>query len=508
MKKYTIIVFALALVSFTSCKKSFIEQNNPNAVTVGDYFTTQSAVSLAVNGLYAGLRSGNNLGENSSLFNDQHSDDTGTNDISSNSGEPFQFANYSLIASNSYINAHWLDLYSLISKCNVITSNINNVTFTSAAVKQEYIAQAEFIRALMYFHLVRKWGAVPLVTTQLNSATAVAAQTYRQPESAVYAQIVADLKDALTSDLPNLQTGANAGLIGKAAMNGLLGEVYLTMASTLTDNKVENLTNANTYLTACYNMRPFTSLSAIPYADVFDVTKKATNPEAIFEIVNKQGDINYSSSIAANNQALGETINSLKVATSTGGNLRKDLINEYEAGDPRAAFNYKFASNPTVFDYFITKYRDASAAAGVNGYGGNNWPLMRYADIILLLAEVNNDQGNTAVAIQYLDMVRARAGMPLYAVASTNPTYATKFPTLKLAILHERRSELAFEHQRWFDLIRNFTTPELVSYFQAKNPLNFGNGKLANFGVKDRYFPIPLSEYQLDPVKMYQNPGY
>lgn len=205
---------------------------------------------------------------------------------------------------------------------------------------------------------------------------------------------------------------------------------------------------------------------------------------------------------------MGETINSLKVATSTGGNLRKDLVNEYETGDPRAAFNYKYASAAIVQDYFITKYRDASAAAGVNGYGGNNWPLMRYADIILLLAEVNNDQGNTAAAIQYLDMVRARAGMPLYAVASTDPTYAAKFPTLKLAILHERRSELAFEHQRWFDLIRNFTTAELVSYFQAKDPLGFGNGKLANFGVKDRYFPIPLNEYQLDPVKMYQNPGY
>lgn len=508
MKKHTIIIFALSLVSLASCKKSFIEQNDPNAVTVGNYFTSESAVSLAVNGLYAGLRGNNNIGENTSLYNDQHSDDTGTNDISSNSGEPFQFANYSLIASNSYIAAHWLDLYTEISKCNIITSNVNNVTFASAAVKQEYVAQAEFIRALMYFHLVRKWGAVPLVTKQLTTTAEVTANTYRQSEALVYAQIVADLKDALTSDLPNQRTGANAGYVGKAAINGLLGQVYLTMASTLADNKAENLTNANTYLTACYNMRPFTSLSSIPYADVFDVTKKGTNQEAIFEIVYKQGDPTYSSDIAANNQAFGETINSLKVATSTGGNLRKDLVNEYEAGDPRAAFNYKFATASIVQDYFITKYRDASAAAGLNGYGGNNWPLMRYADIILLLAEVNNDQGNTGVAIQYLDMVRARAGLPLYAVASTDPAYAAKFPNLKLAILHERRSELAFEHQRWFDLIRNFTTSELVSYFQAKNPLNFGNGKLANFGVKDRYFPIPLNEYQLDPVKMYQNPGY
>ena len=507
-KKYTIIIFSLALISFTSCKKSFIEQNNPNAVTVDQYFTSENSVSLAVNGLYAGLRSGSNLGESSALYNDQHSDDTGTNDITGSAGEPFQFSNYSLIPSNSFLQGHWLNLYQLISKCNVITSNIDKVTFSSAATKQNYLAQAEFIRALMYFHLVRKWGAVPMVTKQLTTTEEVKANTYRQSEAVVYAQIVADLKDGLTSNLPNLQTGANAGYVGKTAINGLLGQVYLTMASTLTDNKTENLANANTYLTAAYNTRTFTNLSAIPYADVFDVTKKATNPEAIFEIVNKQGDVNYSSGIAAGNQALGETINSLKVATGNGGNLRRDLVNEYEAGDPRLTFNIKYAANPAVQDYFITKYRDASAGAGVNGYGGNNWPLMRFADIILMLAEVNMDQGNSAVAIQYLDMVRARAGMPLYAVASLDPVYAAKFPSLKLAILHERRVELAFEHQRWYDLIRFFTTDELVSYFKAKDPLGFGNGKVANFSAKDRYFPIPLTEYQLDPVKMYQNPGY
>ena len=133
---------------------------------------------------------------------------------------------------------------------------------------------------------------------------------------------------------------------------------------------------------------------------------------------------------------------------------------------------------------------------------------MRFADIILMLAEVNMQQGNDAVAIQYLDMVRTRAGLPLYAVARTNATYNTKYPTLKLAILHERRVELAFEHQRWFDLLRFFTTPELVAYFQAKSQADFGNAKLSNFTTKDRYFPIPLDEVKLDPVKMYQNPGY
>ncbi|SEA75978.1 Starch-binding associating with outer membrane [Pedobacter hartonius] len=508
MKKYTIL-FLVALMSFTSCKKSFIEQTDPNAIPLPESFKTETDVLLAVNGAYQALRSGDNIGETSGLYTDERSDDTGRNDSQSNAGEPFQFGDFSILPGNTFLKTHWLNLYQAITRCNTVTAYIDKVTFASASTKGQYLAQAKFIRALMYFQLVRKWGPVPVVTVPLTTTEEVTANTYRQPEAAVYAQIVADLKDGLTGDLPNLQTGGNAGRVGKAAINGLLGQVYLTMASTLTDGKAENLANANTYLTACYNMRPFTTLSTIPYPDVFDVARKtAVNNEVIFEVVNIQGNLTYSSSIAANNQALGETINSRKAGLSSGGNVTRDLVDEYEAADPRKTFSVKYAAAPSVLDYFVTKYRDASAEATTNGYGGNNTPLMRYADIILLLAECNLNQGNTAAAIQYLDMVRARAGVPLYAVASADPAYSAKFPTLKLAILHERRVELAFEHIRWFDLIRTFTTTELVAYFKAKSQATFGIAKLANFSTKDRYYPIPLDETKLDPVRMYQNPGY
>ena len=107
-----------------------------------------------------------------------------------------------------------------------------------------------------------------------------------------------------------------------------------------------------------------------------------------------------------------------------------------------------------------------------------------------------------------LNQLRTRAGMPTYEVSSLTAPYSTKYPTLKLAILHERRVELAFEHHRWFDLLRTFTTDELVAFFQAKSQADYGNSILANFGTKDRYYPIPFNETKLDPVKMYQNPGY
>jgi hypothetical protein len=508
MKQYIKLVSLSLVLCLGACKKEFLEQTDPNAVTVKDYFKTENDILLAVNGAYQSLRSGNTVGESSHLFTDERSDDRGRDDNQSNAGEPFQFNDFSILPANSNLRTHWSSLYQSISRTNVILSNIDKVTFNNPANKEIYGGEAKFVRALMYFELVRKWGAVPLVTEQLTTIEEVSARTFRVPEEEVYAQIVSDLKDGLNSGLPNHQNAAGIGRISKAGLNAYLGKVYLTMATTLKDNKSANLELANTYLLAAYNMRTFGQLSEVPYADVFDVSKKTTNKESIFQIANRQGDLNYSSSLAADNQAKGETINSLKVATGIGANVKHDLVNDYETGDPRKDFSIKYANDPAVKDWFITKFRDASSAAGVNGYGGNDWIMMRYADVILMLAEVNNLMGNNAQAIQYLDMVRTRAGMPTYAVASLNSAYRSKYPTLKLAILHERRVELAFEHHRWFDLLRAFNPTELAAYFKAKPQADYGNAKLTNISAKDWYYPIPFDEVKLDPAKMYQNPGY
>ena len=135
---------------------------------------------------------------------------------------------------------------------------------------------------------------------------------------------------------------------------------------------------------------------------------------------------------------------------------------------------------------------------------------MRYADIILMLAEVNERLGNNTDAIGYLNQVRKRAGLPDYAVSDADPTYHAKYPTLKLAILHERRSELAFENHRLFDLLRAFgdNSQGFVDYFKSKTQADYGISDLKNVSTKDIYFPIPFDEQKLDPVKMYQNPGY
>ncbi|MEX6688196.1 RagB/SusD family nutrient uptake outer membrane protein [Danxiaibacter flavus] len=499
----------LMLILLSSCKKSFLEQTNPNSVTIPQFFTSETDVLLALNGCYQSLRSNSCIGEESDLYTDQRSDDTGTNDNQSNAGEPFQFNNFSLLPTNTYLKSHWIALYQSISRCNVLLSNIDKVQFASDSTKKQYIAEAKFIRAYIYFQLVRKWGDIPMTTEALSTPEQVTASTFRAKTPDVFAQIIADLHDAAVSNLPKVQPAANRGRVSMQAVTAILGQAYLTRAITVTGaNKTSDLDSADYYLTACYNMRGFSSLSDIPYADVFDVNKKATCPELIWQIVNIQGDINYHSNIAADAQAKGETINSQKTASGTGYNVTHDLVNEYEVNDPRKDFSVKYANDPIVKDWFITKFRDASSTAGKTGYGGNDWILIRYADVILMLAEVNFYKGNTTAAIRYVDMVRERAGMPSYAVSMTDPTYKQKFPTLKLAILHERRVELAFEHHRLFDLLRFFTIDELVAYMHTKNQADWGLAQVSNFGTKDRYYPIPYYETILDPVKMYQNPGY
>ncbi len=509
MNKFIVTIICLCgLFAISGCSKTFLEQTNPNSVSVDNGYQTESDIATGVNGVYQALRSSNCVGEGAQLWTDDRADDVNTTDNQSNNGEPFQFTAFALVPSNSYLQNHWTALYTPISRANLILSVIGNISFASETTKKQYIGEMKFIRAYMYYNLVREFGAVPLVTERLTTTEQAAALTFRVSRDSVYAQIITDLKDALNSSLPIVQSAANKGRVSVQAVNALLGQVYLTMATSLGGNNTsEYLNNAQTYLLACFNQKSFTNLSDIPFTDVFDVNKKATCPEIIWQIVYKQGDANYYSSLARNNQAKNDgSYISLYPSQGSGALFTKDLLNEFETGDIRTNFSIRYVAANN--GYYISKFRDNSAAAGTLGYGGNDWILIRYADVILNIAETYLYLNDNTNAIKYLDMVRTRAGVPSYATMLGNASYKAKYPTLKLAILHERRIELAFEHHRWHDLLRFFNPTELVAFFQAKIQADFDNSPLSNCTVKDYYFPIPYNEYKLNPVRMNQNPGY
>lgn len=308
-------IFLLSLVfSMTACNENFLVQTDPNAVAASDFYQTEADALPGLNGVYQLLRSNNGIAEGSGLYNEERSDNTGRNDNQLNAGEPFQFNDFSLLPSNSFLKTRWLALHQIVTRANQVLAGIEPLKFTNADTKAQYQAEAKFLRALIYFHLVRKFGDVPLVTKLFNSAEEVKTSTFREKKEAVYAQIVADLTEAVNSSLPDVRVVADKGRVSKVAANALLRQVYLTMVTTLdAANRTASLNQAKTFLTNANAKRTFGLLKEIPYADVFDVMKKTTNAEIIFQIVYRQGDVNYASGIAASNQAQGETINSLRV---------------------------------------------------------------------------------------------------------------------------------------------------------------------------------------------------
>lgn len=397
-----LLIGCCIVLSMFSCD-DFIDETNPNKIPIDNYFQTEGDAERAVNAIYLTIRHGDCLGENY-LYTEERSDNMGRLDNQSSAGEPFQITDFSLLPSNTYLRSHWNKMYEAVTRSNFVLTYIDNVNFDDDTKKQNYISEAKFLRALIYFHLVRKWGDVPLVTSFLTTQDEIRENTFREKESVVYAQIVKDLTEALNSSLPNIQPEAGKGRACKVAINALLGQVYLTMATTLDGDKQANLKAAKTALETAYGMRTFGRLSEIPYSDVFNVNKKTTCPEIIFQIQYIQGDKDYSSGIASSNQPKGETINSQKKSTGTGNFVNPDVVKEYEESDLRKDWSIQYSAYAN--GHFITKFRDASDAAGDLGYGGNDWILMRYADVILMLAEVNQLLGDETAAIGYLNQVR------------------------------------------------------------------------------------------------------
>ncbi len=144
MRNLFIIVFsALVVITAGSCKKTFLEQSNPNSVSVDDNFQTEGDVVNALGGVYQALRTSYCIGENAQTWTDDRSDDVNTTDNQSNNGEPFQFTAFSLVSSNTYLYGHWAALYVPINRANLVLSVIssNKITFASDSAKTQYVAQ-------------------------------------------------------------------------------------------------------------------------------------------------------------------------------------------------------------------------------------------------------------------------------------------------------------------------------------------------------------------------------
>ena len=222
MKRIFFII--LPVLALASCQKNFLTLSPPSNANAQSFYKSASDMQVAVNAAYAALQLDGEYKYAYWTLAEVRSD----NSLNFNGAGDFPDADIDLFnddPSNAIITQAWNDTYHGIQLCNVVLHRITPVPM-SDSLRNQYTGEAEFLRALMYFNLVRMFGDVPLVVTETVSVSEGYSQL-RTPVAAVYNQIVKDLTDA-AAKLPVAYTGADIGRATRGAALGILGKVYLT----------------------------------------------------------------------------------------------------------------------------------------------------------------------------------------------------------------------------------------------------------------------------------------
>lgn len=478
MNKIFIIGLA-GVMTLGSCKKSFLELAPPSNANVNSFYKTPQDIEQGVNAAYGSLQLDGQYKYAYWELAETRSDNSMNWDGAGNFPDA-EIDQFKETSANAIITSAWVDTYHGILLCNVVLDRAGGVPMDET-LRGRYIGEAKFLRALMYFNLVRIYGDVPLVTSETKSVTEGYAQT-RVPVAKVYDQIIADLSDA-EQKLPVSYTGANIGRATKGAAKGLLGEVYLTK---------KDFANAQTKLKEVIDLGAYSLLPN--YADLWK-TVNANNMESLFEVQFKKGGLgtgsNYYLQFAPRNS--GTVITGLGFAQ--GRNIpTNDVANAYESGDLRrsASLADSYVMNgTTINDKYTLKFRDVPY---VDGDADNHWPVLRYADVLLMYAEAINEKngGPSPEAYSALNSVRARAGLTAATAGLSHDAFA-------LRIEHERQVELAFEGHRWFDLVRTGRALAVMNAHFA------GAITVQPFQL---LYPVPQSQVTINPDGIKQNPGY
>lgn len=489
-------IFLLALLATGLHACTHMLDVKPYSSSSGqNYYKTEAQILRAVNGAYGTMQTFY-TGDFWAMA-EMSADNTNYQyDESDRGAQQREEIDEFLIAStNNYVNNVWAAVYTSIQQCNVILSRIDAVPFANEATKKQYAGEARFIRALYYFHLVRFFGGVPLLTKEVTSPQETLTPK-RATVDEVYAQIIEDAKAAIDG-LPESSSGDNAGRATKGAALTLLGEVYLTRKD---------------YKNAVTTLEEVTKLnySLVPkYGDNFNPASK-NNAESVFAIQFNSGLQTESSNYIF---VFGPR-NAKKDLTGFNGNLggnnipTPSIVNAYEPGDERKAESVAFYDSPSNSKFqesvafggkmpFIKKFYHPPYA--LDGRANENWPVYRYAYVMLMLAEAINESGS-GDPYKYINPVRTRAGL--------KPLSGLSRDALRDTVRHEQRVEVAFEDHRWFQLLRTGETVKVMTAHGQEEKRRLSRLSAASYNIAPYklLFPIPEREIRLNGFE--QNPGW
>ena len=462
MKKFSYLLIAVLAMVTTACEKELIQ--NPRTTKVADnFYTNEAELEEAVNAVFATLQFTGvydtampAVGE---LPGEDAYDETPAND----GGVYGMLDDFNVIPQSSLIANVWEDSYKGIQRANIVINRIQDIDFEVGATKNTRIGEMLFIRAMLYFNLVRTFGDVPLVTDEVANPQEYFGQV-RTPVGEVYSQIIADLDEAI--DLLPVRNDGNKGRVVKTAAQALLGKVHLTLKDyTSARSSLLDVVSSNVH-------------DLVAVDEVFSLENEL-NEELIFVV-------QYASGINSNS----EGSDAYRMFNPTGrqdgglagtkghGVLKPDFYALYADDDARKGVYVGALESGLAYTNKI------AVPSTVVGDSGSDWVVLRYADVLLMLAEIENEMDNPDEAISYLDLVRNRANLGDY-------TGATDQQSVFEEIDLQRRLELVWEGHRWFDLLRQDRAQSILGITDVNKLL----------------LPLPASQIAADPA-LQQNPGY
>lgn len=555
IKNIAFISLLCAAAVFTGCT-DYLTTESKNDITITSFYSTPKQIDQALIGVYGDLKP---FAKYYWVMSELRSDnifeikESRTGDMA----ECSQFDATNLI-DNSTVASCWSDHYALINAANVLLDNIDRVSFSSVAVRNQYEAECRFLRALSYFDLVRFFGNIPIATEPLTTTEALT--TEQSTEADVYENvIVPDLQYAV-ANLADVATDYNntehAERASKLAAEALLVKVYMQMSG-YPLMQTDKITSARTLLQdilSSANISAHFAPSADDWGNMF--YSEGDNTYSIFEIqyACSKGVGNTASPMQYPSQTYGNDFVNAKTTSGAHCYIERQLANDFLAfpgdsmeldsdyvheskfpvplyKDKRAKYTvfigsgldeetgqYEPTGLPTTNNY-ASKFLEHAGRRSMVGlssindnivdtsYWPQNFPVLRIEDMMLLYAEIC---GSTdAMSYEYVNMIRRRAGVATYSNLSES--------AFQEAVRQERRYEMLCEGQRWFDEVRQNTfVSDLKTMFNyyRDNYVSSESEKSDYTTIASRIaqhyylYPIPLTEIQNTSGLYKQNDGY
>lgn len=491
MKKILLLLTGLS-IGMTSCNESLIQITPLTNNTANDFYIDEYQLNQATLSIYNAY---NTIPVSSNWYLSEVRSDN-TREINGG-GAQRDWADIGLFQASSQTGAlqtAWTNLYSVIYRSNILLEKSTKFKSNLALQMQ---AEARYFRALAYFDLVRFWGDVPLVIKILSIDDAKFMA--RTPREEVYKQIVDDLQQA-GQILPETYALADKGRATKYAAKAVLGRVYLTMAG-LPLKQADKLELAKKELADIIAQEAKYFAFPATYKDLFTVAGK--NKSNVFEVQYISGGTGLGNQVPAV-QAFQYPSQWSAYQPIDGFDGEPDplLVSAYSKTDARkmATLDSGYTDTKTLAKsgrVQFTKFLEKGSTLPTNNRDySTNFPVVRYADVLLMYAEILNEQGSLTEANAILNRVRTFAK----AIGTTPKTQAE----FRLAMEQERRFEFAAEGLRWHDLVRTGRAIEVMNAFAQTYSI-----KLAKpIGENDLIFPIPLNEMNINPGFWKQNAGY